>query len=453
MDREYLKRVIVFTASSLLAVLAIIYIVRAIVDIYSVDMEVAAVQSTEWDDTVTVSGTIFRNEQLLYSDVGGSVNHLYDDGTRVSANTTVATVYNSTADSTEAQIVKIDRKIKILEKSNGAENTSDTSYIDGKISKLYYLIRLKTEQGDLQYVEKKTEELLVLLNQRKIIINARLDYNTELAELRAKRETLLAGSENTLDSVKTKVSGYYSSQLYGYENILTASALDGISLSGLKELTGKSAEALTKTDDGYAVGKISTDAYWYICVLTDKQTAELMTKGNTYKIAFPACADEELKFTLTGVLKEKGSEEYGLIFKTDELPADFTYRRTQTVTITFNTVSGLRVPTSAVRVLDGKIGVYILKDNITTFREIDILLRKEGYYIVKAYDREDEGYGTALHLYDSVVTQGKGISEQYKPATDAASDSASPTTAAETEVVTDVITDAETEKIPETSAE
>jgi len=63
-----------------------------------------------------------------------------------------------------------------------------------------------------------------------------------------------------------------------------------------------------------------------------------------------------------------------------------------------------------VRLLEGKMGVYILVGNTVNFKYIDVLLESDGYYIVSPQDPEnDPEYYTKLGLYDLMITAGKNL--------------------------------------------
>ena len=69
--------------------------------------------------------------------------------------------------------------------------------------------------------------------------------------------------------------------------------------------------------------------------------------------------------------------------------------------------SGIRVPKSAVRMIDGKEGVFVLVGSIARFREIQTQYLEGDYYIV----REDNTSNNALLLGDQIIVQGTDIYE------------------------------------------
>ena len=374
-------------------------------------MRVEPVQSAEQTQAATLTGIIFRDEQVVYGESGGGVVRLYANGEKVSKNAVVARVYDSFR-SEDYALTQLDRKIGILTDSNKASDNT-VKNLDAKINRLYYTIRLKSEQGDFSSVSEKTDELLVLLNRREILVNARLNFNAEIAELKAQRERLVSSGTGAATDVKTPVSGYFYSSVDGYENMFTGSAAASLSYGELAELMQRSAEELSVTTDGYAVGKTALDSNWYLCAQTDRDTAYKLSEGEKYVINFTAASGKETEFTLQRIITENGGNGAILVFYTDTQPRDLGTARKQTVSLVLEKTEGLRVPVSAVRTNENnEVGVYILKNNRITFRKINILAETDGYCIVKEYAPDEEGYSEMLHKYDSLIISGKGLKEQ-----------------------------------------
>lgn len=378
-------------------------------------MRVEPVQAAEQTQSVTLTGIIFRDERVVYGESGGGVIRLYANGEKVSKNATVARVYD-TFRSEDYALTSLDRKISILTDSNKVSDNT-TKNLDAKINRLYYTIRLKSEQGDFSSVAEKTDELLVLLNRREILVNARLNFNAEIAEYKARRDELISSGSGLSTEVKTPVSGYFSSCVDGYENLFTAKAATELSYEDLAELMDQPAQELSVTKDGYAVGKIAHDSKWYLCAVTDKDTAYKLTEGEKYTVAFPTASGSEKEFTLMRIITQNGGNKAVIVFGTDIQSRELGEARKQTVSLVMERIEGLRVPVSAVRTdEENHTGVYILKNNKVTFRKIEILSEKDGYCIVKEYAPDEEGYSEMLHKYDSLIISGKGLKEAAEEA-------------------------------------
>ncbi len=373
-------------------------------------MRVEPVQSAEQTQAITLTGIIFRDEQVIYGQSGGVVR-LFANGEKVSKNAVVARVYD-TFTTQDYALSRIDKKISILTDSNkSADNTVKS--LDTKINRLYYSVRLKSEEGDFATLAEKTDELLILLNRREILVNARLNYNTELSQLKAQRENLISSGSGAYTEVTTPVSGYFSSSVDGYERIFTASAAKSLTYEELSELMKQPADEISVTTDGYAVGKMAHDPKWYLCAETDRDTAYKLSEGEKYSVSFSAASGRETEFTLERIVVQYGGTGAVLVFSTDKQSSDLGNARKQTVSVVMERIEGLRVPVSAVRTNENnQTGVYILKNNKVTLRRIEILDEKDGSCIVKEFSPDEEGYAEMLHKYDSLIISGKGLKEQ-----------------------------------------
>ena len=64
-----------------------------------------------------------------------------------------------------------------------------------------------------------------------------------------------------------------------------------------------------------------------------------------------------------------------------------------------NKYSGLKIPVEALRVNDGKTGVYVVVDGIVKFKKAKVLYKDDGYAIVEENNISQGG----LLLYDEVI--------------------------------------------------
>ena len=120
----------------------------------------------------------------------------------------------------------------------------------------------------------------------------------------------------------------------------------------------------------------------YNCVFTD----------NSCKESLPLYVEQKLVDYVRG--------EVLLVFSCSNIPAGFDFSRMQRAKLTVAEVSGLRVPSSSVRVLaDGQTIVYIIKEGICRPRNINILFEKSGYCVVAEAETKSD-----LDLYDRIIT-------------------------------------------------
>lgn len=369
-----------------------------------------ALQVTE-NDVEEFDAYLFRNETVVYSNETGGIGYIFPDGTKVAAGTVLANIYGgteATSNETREQIIAIDRKIDLLVSSNSTDGFSaaDTQTLDARIDSYFMTIRKSAEEGVYMSLPKRRDEFLTLLNKRQVITGRVKNFDDVIEDFRSSRESLTAGLDSVSETVIAPATGFFHSSLDGYEAIFTGDVIDALTL----ELF----DAMITTEPieygANAIGKLATDFRWYIVIEAGREQLRFYNEGYNYQVIFPYNNDTQLKMELSDIVAPDGGDRILLVFSSHEVPEDFSFNRMQTVEVVRNSYTGYKVPISAVRLVDGKMGVYILVGNTVDFKYIDVILEGDGYYIVAPRDpQNDPDYMTKLGLYDVIVTAGRNL--------------------------------------------
>ena len=408
--RSRLADLVVHIATIAVAAAALAYLGYHFFEGFSADIETEYATLVTDSDVVPLDAYIMRSESVIFAasaTSGHSVGYVFSDGTKVHGGQVVANIYTGDGSSDEA-IVDLDRRIDLLESSNLTDGmtSSDTYVIDSKIQNYYYLIHQSTLLGNYSNLTKRRDELLTLINKRRILTGVTTGYSDRLESLTAERALLSAGQDTISESVEAPYAGYFYSTTDGYESTFSASKVESLTLAEFDKMLSSQP---TRYSDR-AVGKMVSDFNWYIVCETTRDSLRYFTKGYSYYVNFPYNDDISIKMTLSNVVSEVGSDRVLLVLETERIPEDFSFRRMQPVEIVRSSYTGYRVPISAARLVDGKQGVYIMIGNTIEFREIDILLEMDGYYIVAEQDPvNDPDYASKLGLYDQIVVSGKNL--------------------------------------------
>ncbi len=409
-----IKNVAKYILTAVISLLVIAYLVYHLIGGFDVKLETLAVEEATQQDTLALDVYIMRNEKILYASTKGDVNYLYNDGEKVAKNTAVADIYaENTSSSIRSRIIEIDRKINLLKNSNISPNSlsSDTSAIDKKIWQMFYTVTGKIEEGDLSYASLKYDDFLVMLNQRRIIVRTVKDYNSQITKLQGERDALMAQLNDVIDTVYTDESGYVYSALDGYEEIFDGSKASGLTISGFHEMISSEPETGTVTPGKYEIGKLVTNYVWYIACEINIDLLHYFETGASYPVIFPYNSDTTINMELDRIVTSNESDTIVLIFKTGTIPDNFNYLRLQTVNLVLTSHTGFKVPTSSVRIVDGKQGVYVLSGNMVKFKLIDPLFESNGYFIVaedgsEFIENSDYGY---ISANDLLIIKGKNL--------------------------------------------
>ena len=399
-----------YLLSIILSVTAIIYLgyhfLSGFGDEFSTEF---ALMITE-NDVTEFDAYVFRNETVVYSSNAGGVGYVFPDGSKVNSGAEIAQIYGSVGhnEETRNEIIEIDREIDLLMQSNSTDGlaASDTQTIDSRIYNYYITIRKSAEQGVYTSLPKRRDEFLTLINKRQVITGKVKDFNTEIDNLQREREYLTAGLDSVNETVCAPVTGFFYSSLDGYESLMSADAIKGLTLDRFDSMI----QTEPRSYSSNAIGKIVTDFRWYLVVEATREDLRYYSEGYNYQIIFPYNNDTVLTMKLSDIVSPEGNKRILLVFTAHQIPDDFSFLRMQTVKVVRNSYTGYKVPRSAVRLMDGKMGVYIIIGKTVDFRYIDVILECDGYYIVAPRDpQNDPDFAKKLGLYDVIITGGRNL--------------------------------------------
>jgi len=264
-------------------------------------------------------------------------------------------------------------------------------------------------RGDLATANRSRDELLLQMNRRLAIVSDDKNYYGDRISALERQVSEL---EAQLNGIKVKTvspaAGYFYTGADGYENSFTVSALNNLDVAGFKELIKKApSEAVLNG----AVGKIAKSSKWYIAFIGTRRDSAYFEEGKTARVIFPYNDNREIEMRFERVVGDTKSDEVVFVFSTNTLPTDFNFTRMQEVNLIKNTVSGLKIRTTAIRNENGETGVYVLSAGRVYFKAAEILCETGGFYIVKLPNPEDKSQrsSTKLSLHDTVITGGKNL--------------------------------------------
>lgn len=385
--KNFLSKKII--AVLLLTMFAFIYIIHHIGSAFKENTELFTVTPTTLENTVDLSGYIFRDENVIPGS-GDYCSYGYRDGEKVPAGAKVA--YYIASEELRLKYEALKDRIEVLEKSASLLHI-DLTEVDTKISALRTEIAVKSASGELSFVAEAERELLLLLHKRTLAEQNRKDFSSELTVLRAEMAALEA-SISAMGSIKASESGYFYSYTDGYEGFCTTEAAKNMSFETFDEI-----EALEPSKNG--AGKIAAVGKWYYVCKMSIEAAEEIVSDESYNCVFTdnSCT-ESLPLYVEQKLVDYVRGEVLLVFSCSHIPAGFDFSRMQRAKLTVAEISGLRVPASSVRVLDGgQTIVYIIKEGICRPRNINILFEKSGYCVVAEAKTKSD-----LDLYDRIIT-------------------------------------------------
>lgn len=412
-------KVVKLIASLLFGVFIIVYVYFQVIGGFDNEIVTESSMLISLNDGIECDACVFRDETVI--DVGGSgvVVTLVDEGQRVSKGHVVANIFPTENDALlQDELDRVNRRIEILENSSVGNQfvISDLQKVYDDISAKIFSISSDMAEGNLSAAVDESEDLLVRLNKRDMIVETQFDYTSELDALKQERSEL----SSRIASIATPVlasdsAGYFYAEADGYENIFNIGDVESINLDNYDEfLSAKPDESLINSDNI----KLVNDIVWYLVCSFDSEEKSKIKVGRRYSVSFPEDGNYEIKMELTKIVSETNSSEALAIFRVNVLPGDFNYKRFQEAEIVIKQLEGLSVPKKALRSVNGIEGVYILVGDVIRFRAVERIGEMDDYYIVSLQtnnvieidgETNEEKVIKPLSLYDNIIVSGKDL--------------------------------------------
>lgn len=372
------------------------------------------------DDTLEATGYLVRQEQVL-SGTGGIVRLLPSEGEKVAVGATVALLYadeealerSQRLETLEAEAAQLSSAITAAGETGQGE--SGQRVIESMVE-----LRSAVEEGDFTRLESQVSAFKSAVYQQAQRYGDAGDLAAALARAQAEIADLRSQTAQSTGRITVTESGIFSGQVDGYEYVLTPDALERMTPSDIDALEG---QALPVTDDQLC--KLITDATWrFICSLGEAE-AKRLAEGGTVTVRFSRDWSGDVDMTVERI----GTPENGrvaVLLSSHRFLSDTTLLRRQTVELVFNSRTGIRVPTEAVRVeterqTDPETGeekevsitcVYVEVGVVAERKPVAVLAQGEDYYIVEPLIEQDAREAEAkkaLRAGDQVVIAGEKI--------------------------------------------
>ena len=375
-----------------IAVLAavLVYFAAQVYNYFADPMTITLVYEAQAEDVISMEGWLVRTEEPLPGQTG-TVSRAVQEGQRVAAGETVATVYSDdSALQTVSRIETLELQLQQLQFALTSYLDPDAALkLDTSITGDILTLRQTLSAGDYAAAESDLAALKAAVLKR--------DHGsyTSQEEIQAQIKSVeseIQQQKAALSGAKTvtaKASGTYSAVCDGYESVLTEAFLEDVTPGKL----------------------IYGDTWYYAVVLPAEQAAALKDMGRV-DVRLAKGFDQSIRMSVVSVSREENGQAAVVLSSTRYL-AQTTLLRHQAADAVLHTYQGLRVPADALRVsADGTTGVYCVDGENASFRPIELVYQGEGYALVKPAEgvrdtqtlrSGDQVIATSGELYDGKV--------------------------------------------------
>ena len=405
---------VIIALAVVLAVYLGFYALRAFQDPYGTTL----VYLYTVNDSVEADGLIVRREQVLPAQ-SGIVEITRAEGERVGVGQEVALVYqNSQAQSNQEQLDALELEIDLLEYAISQSGGVDSAArLDEDILQALVDLRAACALGDYADLEEQVLEIKSDVLKRGYTYGDGLtsaDLSAQLQDLRNQRSALQQQSAFTTGRVTAPQSGTFSNLVDGYESLLTPESVFQLTPSSLAELIDNPPAADS------ALGKLITSSRWYFAASLPGEAADRLSQGGVATLRFTGEFSRDVAVTVEQIGPAEGGQTL-VVFSSDRYLSQITLLRHQTAKLIFESWSGLRIPTAALRLLQEeqtdeetgqvtqttRLGVYALVAGRVTFKEVEVLTEGEDYYVVRPVGTGRD----ALRAGEEIITRGLDLQD------------------------------------------
>lgn len=352
-------------------------------------------------DGLNITGVIIRNETLVSAGDSGVLHFVIGDGNRVAKDGVIANIYDSESASIILErIDSVNGKIADIEEMLSYNNleAADLDMINAKVRQNLNNLIICGGNGNYDTLSDKSDELLSAYNRRQAAMGETADFSAQLSALKAEKDQLAASLPAAKGTLRADKSGYFVSKADGYEGVLTCENPESITPEYLNSI-----KAETVADN--TVGKIVSDYEWYIAAEVSINESLNFKEGDALTIYTSVKSYPKLPVTVSKINISESSGGAVVLFACNDMNSELASIRTGPMTVVKKEYSGLKVPVGARRVVDSKLGVYVLTGMQVKFVEVKVLFTNGDYMICEKQTGDDN----VLRLYDEVIVKGKNL--------------------------------------------
>ena len=385
-------------------VLIVLFVVIQFYKVTHIELKTQTATISTVYDKVSSEALFIRDESVVEKSPSGVTVACFQDGDKINVKGNVAMQFSSSkAAANYSKYAELTKQIKYYQtlEAQTVGQSADLETINEDIEQkvINYADGLaKNQIGDT------AEDLDSVLVRRQLIIGEDVNLLSIIENLRDQRNNYQSYSKPDR-YIKTDKSGVFSSYTDGYENLIDYSKAEETTIAGFKSALKTVDKAQNVSNN---IGKLVTSYTWYVQTLVSADTVKNLENGDYGNIVLEDDTSKSFKAEIVnGAEIALGQKETLLVLKLNEMDADIAKLRKAEIEIRRNTYEGIKVPSEALHVLDGKKGVYVLIASQVKFREVNVIYSDDDYVLAE-YDESNE---KSIHLYDKIITQGKDLKD------------------------------------------
>jgi len=290
----------------------------------------------EISNTIEKDVLILREEYQLKAPSAGYVSYFVDEGDRVKRADLVAKIQNEELSGDEQSTLQIlNRRINELKNNAAIQNPEkEIEEINNKIDFLYTDISHRIAENDISYIPDLKEQILTLMDRKKLLTGASSLGNMTVEQLEAKKAEIqnkLSSEKFYIKSINPGVLAFYSDGLQDEFSIINK---DKLSVTKINKFQDKNLVSESESvNQGDVIASIINNHVWYLATEVTPEDIKVIERGKAVEIIIDK---ETIKAKLEDFYKGEDEKFVGL-FSIEDENFDFTYAENEPLLFTENT--------------------------------------------------------------------------------------------------------------------
>lgn len=388
---SYIVKILIFVLGLFILITVGSHAILTFKDDYDVETAVSYVAV----DRVSFDAVFLRNEYVIPGNGNGIISYPYPDGSKFSKNSVVAYVYRSESDTElEKKIEELEEELASLKKITGPGTVAAAKPegISELIKQRYRDSVYYATKGDYSKLTDERQSLSEYMNIMALITEKEEGFDEVITSLETEIEILKKKVNPPVSEIVTDYSGYFVSNVDGYEDILTPESYTSLSADDIKKIISNSD---TKSSAG--VGKVIDGYKWRIVGIIDN-SSKLYQKEMQVSLTFASCQDE-VSAKIIDIIPTDIPTESIVVLESEKLIDGLVRHRVERVEMVASNYEGIYVPRKAIRFnAKGEKGVYVKLGQGIVFKKIDVIYEGEDYLL-----SANKGDAEYVLLYDDII--------------------------------------------------
>lgn len=335
-------------------------------------VETMSAVSEVYENKINTKGYVVKSEQIYTAPVSGDVYHYIKEGTRVSRNRVLSTVY--TGNVSEETLQELNNiNIKIAELQN--ENT-DSAYMAGGMNSEEDIENIKNG-----IIKAKNSRNIKKIANYKAQINAIVTGDsksvdaTDIDQLIAKKNQIEASLLSVKNDIYSGMSGIFSKNVDSLEEILTPQNVMSYKVADFYGIANAAKENMTTAASGQPICKVVNNHTWYVMLTVERSVADSLKVGRGVNVRFGELPGVTASGSISYISTEdSATDENVVVIKCEEYCEGVYSLRFSQMELILESYEGYRIPISAIRVTDsGDRGVLVKSAGSQIFKPCKIV--------------------------------------------------------------------------------